>query len=652
MDSRSFLSLETPLTPSRQRGLQAVSLKLRQEVIRLIDQAGSGHIGGSMSSLDLLIMLYSLMNISPDNMEAPDRDRIIVSMGHVSPALYSVLAAFGFVSREELFEKYRAKPGVFEGHPNNLAPGVEWCNGCLGQGLSQGCGTAIGLRLRGLNQARVCVLMGDGEQGKGQLQEAMELAGKYRLSRLTAIVDLNGMQSSGATRDVLDVPIAARYRAAGWHVIDIDGHDHEAIRAALQEADLSDRPTCILARTVMGKGIPAIENDWRYHGKLLTKQEAADAIAHMEAQLQALPAPQWPLRSWCGASVSRAVDAAQALDGCDQPLTYQPSDVLDGRKACANALADLAGRNPKGRMCVVDCDLASGLGLDRLPAIAPDVLIECGIQEHNAMSVSGGAAACGLKSFFMDFGMFAIGEPFNQLRVLDQNHIPVKVIASHCGVDVGQDGKSHQFLDYIALSNAFLEAELILPADPNQADRAVRYLASTDRAGVIALPRSVLPVLTDEGGKPLFGDAYRFEYGKADWIRRGGDATIITYGVMVQKAVEAAQLLQREGIGCGVLNLSCPKRMDGEKLRKAAQSGRVLVVEDHNRASGLGAMVAAYLMEHQLHCAFRHLGVEQYGISASPQAQFELQHLTSEDIAAAIRRLYSGKDESHEFTGH
>ena len=638
------------MKPEEARAFSDLALELRTEIVRLISHAGSGHIGGSLSSLDLLLALYASANITPENMAAPDRDRIIISMGHISPAVYCVLAAFGFIDREELFLKYRAEEGVFEGHPSNLAPGVEWCNGCLGQGLSQGVGAALAQKIKGYEDSRVYVVMGDGEQAKGQIQEAIELAAKYRLRQLTAIVDRNGQQSSGTTHEVMDVPIARRYEGAGWKVIHADGHDFESLRRALLQAGRSDAPTCIVADTVMGKGIPEIENDWHYHGKQLAPSQAREAAERFERE-RAGRAVKLPLRPPQGAKLRQPFDPACSLKGLDAFRTYGAADKVDGRKACANALIDLASGNPAGSMCVLDCDLAGGLGLDALCEAAPGTLIECGIQEHNAASAAGGLASCGIKTFFMDFGVFALAEPFNQLRVLDQNHMPVKVIASHCGVDVGQDGKSHQLIDYLALSNALLHTELILPADPNQADRALRYLAGTDRPGVLAVPRSALPVLTNKDGQPVFAGTYTFEYGKADWLRKGRDAAIITYGVMAPKALAAADALKAEGIGCAVLNVSCPKALDEEKLLEAALAPFVLVAEDHNQTSGLGTMLAAFYMEHGARCAFRRMGVTRYGISACPEKQFALQGLTAEDLAAAVRQFYAGKDEKHEPTG-
>ncbi len=644
MEYRGLLPLGTPFDRAARERLRSQALALRGEIVRLIDHAGSGHIGGSLSSLDILLTLYCTARIAPENMASPDRDRVIVSMGHISPAVYCVLAAFGFVDREALFREYRREEGVFEGHPNNLAPGVEWCNGCLGQGLSQGVGAALAQRLRGFREARVYVLMGDGEQDKGQIQEAAELAAKYRLSNLTAIVDRNGRQSSGTTREIMDVPLARRYEAAGWNVIQADGHDHEALRRALAEARGADRPTCVLAATVMGKGIPDIENDWHYHGRLLSRREACAAMERFERERRGLPPARLPIRPWRGAQRRSPADPAPPLKGAEKARSYGAQDRLDGRRACANALMDLAKANPKGSLCVLDCDLAAGLGIDRLSEVSADMLIECGIQEHNAASTMGGLASCGVRAFFMDFGVFALGEPFNQLRVLDQNHIPFKVIASHCGVDVGQDGKSHQFIDCLALANALLNTELILPADPNQADRALRYLAASDRPGILALPRSALPVLTDEGGNPLFAGDYTFAYGKADWLRWGSDAAIVTYGALVPRALEASAGLENEGVRCAVLNVSCPKALDEQKLLAAAQTGHVLVAEDHNQASGLGAMTAAFLAERGARCAFKRLGVTRYGISASPEKQFALQGLTVGDLMRAVRQLCTGKD--------
>lgn len=624
------------LDPACVDQMETMALCLRKDVIQLIDHAGSGHIGGSMSSLELLILLYAYANISPQSIGSPQRDRIILSSGHISPAYYAVLAAFGFVSRDSLFEYYRQKEGVFEGHPSNLAAGVEWCNGCLGQGLSEGCGEALAQVIHGYDRARVYVLMGDGEQSKGQIQEAIELAANRGLSNLTCIIDNNEQQSSGERAEILDVHIASRYEGAGWQVLRIDGHDFNAIYSALKTAEASDRPTCILARTVMGKGIREIENDWHYHGKRLSPALRDTVLSRLDSAIAMREPVRLPVHPWDGKNESAPCDALPPVV-CGEPRLYGVGDVIDGRKTCANTLKQLIRENPAGTFCVLDCDLASGLGIDDLNSIVPHALLECGIQEHNAMDTAGGLAASGIRTFYMGFGAFALGEAFNQLRVIDQNHVPLKVIATHCGVDVGQDGKSHQMIDYIALGNALLGFELILPADPNQTDKALRYLAANDKPGILALPRSNLPVLCDEKGEAIFGASYSFEYGKADWIRRGGQAVILTYGVMVQYALEACAVLEADGVSCGVLSISAPKELDREKLLEAASTGLIAVVEDHNRRSGLGSLVSMFLTENSISCKAVYLGVKRYGISASAAAQFSIQGLTASDIARQIR---------------
>ena len=630
--------------------LRRIAWARRLDVLDMICAAGTGHIGGDMSCMDILVCLYyRVMDTQRILRNAPDRDRLFLSKGHNAEALYAVLSDCGFFHKN-LLNTYAKMDTALAQHPTRKVPGVEAATGSLGHGLALGVGTALGLK-ESVPDAHVYVLMGDGEQSKGQIQEAIELAAKYRLFNLTAIVDMNGQQSSGATQEVLEVPVAQRYLAAGWNVIPIHGHDHEQIRQALDTARQGDMPTCILARTVMGKGIPRIENDWRYHGKRLSQEEAAQAIQHLDHLQKDLPRVRLPLRPWAGAACRSPVDDCAPLEGCHRPRTYDGQQEVDGRKACANALTDLAAANPGG-LCVLDCDLASGLGIGHLNEVQPHTLIQCGIQEHNAVSTAGGVASCGVVTFFMDFGVFAMAEPFNQLRVLDQNHIPLKVVATHCGLDVGQDGKSHQFLDYIALANALLGFEMILPADPNQTDRALRYLAQTDRPGIVAVPRSIFPVLTDDQGEPLFGEDYTFSYGKADWLRQGSDAAIVTYGIMAQKALKAAAMLDGEGISCAVLNVACPKSLDEEKIRRAAATGFVLVAEDHNRASGLGAMLAAFMAERGIVCGFRRIGVERYGISASPEAQFRVQGMRPEDLADAVRQGYRGKEENHELIGH
>ncbi|MDP2300220.1 MAG: thiamine pyrophosphate-dependent enzyme, partial [Actinomycetota bacterium] len=225
---------------------------IRGAILTMTTLAASGHPGGSMSSLEIYLTLYHCANLDPARPRWEGRDRIVVSHGHTSPGVYCALADAGFFSLEDAVAHFRQAGSVFEGHVERSVPGVEWGTGNLGQGLSAGVGFALAARLTGRSY-RTFVVMSDGEQHKGQVAEARRLAVKERLSDLTVVVDCNGIQISGHTKDIMPVDIAAAFAADGWGVLHVDGHDVRAVYAAVAEA-LSDttRPVAVIARTIIG----------------------------------------------------------------------------------------------------------------------------------------------------------------------------------------------------------------------------------------------------------------------------------------------------------------------------------------------------------------------------------------------------------------
>lgn len=272
--------------------LTRTSTEARKLIVQAIHHAGAGHLGGPMSAADLLVALYfDHMAIDPARPDWAERDRFILSKGHSSIALYTVLAMRGYFPVEELMT-FDAAHSRLQGHPDMHAlPGLEMSTGSLGQGLSPGAGMALGARLRGL-PFRTWVMLGDGEIQEGQVWEAAFMAARYRLDHLTAILDYNGLpqfgwpEPSGFTREVpIDDP-AGKFRAFGWHVIECDGHDQASIREALDAAKRYEGlPTCVVAHTVKGKGISYMEGDFNWHAKVPTDSDLATALAELDARL-------------------------------------------------------------------------------------------------------------------------------------------------------------------------------------------------------------------------------------------------------------------------------------------------------------------------------------------------------------------------------
>lgn len=267
------------------RRLEQTARRLRVDIVDMLQKAGSGHPGGSLSAIDMVTALYfQVLRHDPENPGRPDRDRFVLSKGHGVPAVYACMAEAGYLKREEL-QTLRRLGSRLQGHPVTsfvLAPGVEACTGSLGQGLSVAQGMALASKLDG-DTFRVYCMLGDGEMQEGQVWEALMSAPKFGLDNLVAILDYNKAQIDGYTKDVMDLePLAEKIAAFNWHVITIDGHDIAAFLRAMEEAQATKgKPTFVIAHTVKGKGVSFMEGEVDWHGVAPNKEQAERAIEEL-----------------------------------------------------------------------------------------------------------------------------------------------------------------------------------------------------------------------------------------------------------------------------------------------------------------------------------------------------------------------------------
>ncbi len=312
----------------------------------------------------------------------------------------------------------------------------------------------------------------------------------------------------------------------------------------------------------------------------------------------------------------------------------------DNRSAYGAALEDLARHNNMGdvpKILGFSCDLESSVKMEQFHRLSENAFFECGIQEHHAATVAGAASREGYVAFFSTFGVFAACETYNQHRLNDINQTHLKVVTTHCGLDVGEDGQTHQCIDYIGLMQNIFGFSIFVPADPNQTDRIVRYAAAHRGNFFVAMGRSKLPVLTDENGSPLYGGAYRFEPGRADWVRKGEDGAILSHGTTVIEAVKARkELAEKHGLLLSVINFASIKPIDVDAILEASRTGLVVTVEDHHVDTGLGARVAVALAEAGAVCRFVRLGVKNYGLSGKPSHLYRLEGIDAEGITRTI----------------
>jgi transketolase len=424
-------------------------------------------------------------------------------------------------------------------------------------------------------------------------------------------------------------------------VLECDGHDYRELYATLKKAVASPKPVVILCRTVMGKGVSFMEGTHEYHGKPTSGDLTVKAVAELGgdmAELETLkerrkgPAPK-----------GREVKRVPASLDTGAPIVYTASDKKDNRGAFGTALADVAERNfgDKGKtpILVFDCDLAGSVKTDIFSKKIPSRFIQCGIQEHCVATVAGAASTAGVIAVWADFGVFGIDEAYNQQRLNDINHAQVKTVLTHVGLDVGEDGVTHQCVDYVGLPHNTFGYKVVVPADPNQTDRATRWMLAEPSNVCLAMGRSVLPVILKEDGSPFFDEKYAFEYGAIDIIRDGTDVTILTMGHVAGLAVKAAESLAAKDVKAQVLHCSSPLGMDAAELIRLVGKKPLVTCEDHNVNTGLGAAVALAFARAGAAVKMKNLGVTRYGESGASKEIIERMGFSADGIASAAESL-------------
>jgi transketolase len=616
--------------------LQSESIQARSAILHMTTLANSGHPGGSMSTIDYLLTLYKKINVNQNNANNPERDRVIISNGHISPAVYSTLALNGFFNIDEAISQFRLAGSIYEGHIETDVNGVELGTGNLGQGLSAATGFALGCRINRI-QNRIFVIMGDGENQKGQISEARRFAIKYKLTNITAFIDYNRLQIGGNIDNIMPNNIKADYLADGWEVIEINGHSFMEISEALDKADSIDKPVLILGNTIMGKGVSFMENKEKFHGSTLSEEDLSKALEELQVEnklnfYKKLRDKFSPLKNKYKQKYKIDINPGNAR-------IYDSK--TDNRSAWGNALAEIAeiNKNAKTKIAVWDCDLAGSVKTNSFQKIMPENFIESGIMEHHTATAGGSMSMENIQVFWAEFGVFGVDEVYNQLRLNDINNTNFKVITTHVGLDVGEDGKTHQCIDYIGIMKNLYHFKVIVPACPNQTDRVTRYIASQPGNFFVAMGRSKLDIIKDENDNIYFGENYSFEYGKADILRKGNDASLLVSGTLAGNAVKISDKLRNEGINLRVVNFSCLTDIDIEAIKSASATGHIFTYEDHNINTGLGNTIANVMLENGIFCKFNKFGVEDYAMSGKSSDVYKLCRLDIESVYHRIKSL-------------
>ncbi|WP_300605849.1 transketolase [Trebonia sp.] len=606
--------------------IRELAAQLRVDSIRCSTSAGSGHPTSSMSAADLMaVLLARHFRYDWQRPDDPANDHLIFSKGHASPLLYSMFKAAGVVSDEELITRYRRFGSRLEGHPTPVLPWVDVATGSLGQGLPDGVGVALAGRYLDELPYRVWVLCGDSETAEGSMWEALDKAAYYRLSNLTAIVDVNRLGQRGPTELGWDLDAyARRAEAFGAHAVVIDGHDIEQIDKAFFDAAGADRPTVILARTRKGRGFDEVEDREGWHGRPLPVSMAQRAIIELGGQRDLVVAGPRPEagtpRMWPSGEVNL------------------PRFELGARVATRLAFGQaLAAVGALGHVVALDGEVDNSTHLEEFAKWYPERYFEMFIAEQQLIAAAVGMSVRGYVPFAATFAAF-LTRAYDFIRMSAISQANIRLCGSHSGVEIGADGPSQMALEDIAMMRAVHGTTVLYPSDATSAASLVAQMA--ERGGIVYMR-------TTRGAYPvLYGPDEPFPIGGCKLVRSGPDdqVTLIGAGVTLHNCLAAAGQLAGEGIGARVVDLYSVKPIDTQALVQAADAtaGRLVVAEDHYPAGGIGSAVLEALNDAGHPVRIRHLAVRDLPGSGTPEELMEAAGISAGQIAQAAREAIGG----------
>ncbi|MEY2467268.1 MAG: transketolase [Verrucomicrobiota bacterium] len=559
--------------------LQGIANQLRIHSIEATTQAGSGHPTSCCSAADVVAALFfGHMKYNPKDPHYYNNDRFILSKGHAAPLLYAAWAETGLFPTSELL-KLREIGSDLEGHPTPRLSFADVATGSLGQGLSVGVGMALCARLDNLDY-KTYVLMGDGEIAEGAVWEAASLAGIYKLSNLVGIVDVNRLGQSQETAFGHHIDVyAKRFAAFGWRVEVIDGHDMEEILEVLAADGLGEQPLVILAKTLKGAGISFIQDKEGWHGKPLNKEEATRAIAELQPKAKTGTDVPIPTPTQLPAPNNTAPASYP-------PISYKMGDLIATREAYGAALVRIGEADP--RVVAMDGDTKNSTYAEKFYKKFPNRFTECFIAEQNLVGVATGFGTRGKVPFVSTFAAF-YARAFDQIRVAGISMANLKLVGSHVGVSIGEDGPSQMALEDLAMMRAIVGSTVLYPSDAVCAEKLLEQMAQHRGIFFLRTSRPKTPV--------IYGNDEQFPIGGAKVLRQGDKATVVGAGVTLFEALKAADILKAEGINITVIDAYSIKPLGKDVIKAAAQktNNTVITVEDHYAEGGLGDAVAGEL---------------------------------------------------------
>ena len=594
---------------------------MRISSIRATTEAGSGHPSSCLSAADLAsVLFFQEMQFDPADPDNRANDRFVLSKGHAAPLLWAAYAETGMIDPGAPMT-LRKFDSDFEGHPTPRVPWVDVATGSLGQGLSAALGIALASRLDG-TEYDTYTLLGDGECAEGSVWEAAALAGHYKANNLFAIIDVNGQGQSQRTMYGFDVDrYADIFRAFGWYVVTVDGHDYDQIVDAFKKcrAKGDDKPRAIVAKTLKGKGVSLLEDKDNWHGKPVPKTELETVLKELSQPFAGdgfTPTPRKAPASITGPA-SHSIQVSREL-----------GSQVATREAYGDALVKLVDQDP--RVVALDGDTKNSTFSQKLLDKHPDNFFEMFIAEQNMVGVAAGMSACGKIPFISTFAAF-LTRAFDQIRMARISQANIKFVGSHCGVSIGQDGPSQMGLEDIAMFRAIPDSVVLYPSEAVSTEHLVALIADHRGISYLRTTRPKAPVLYPSGE--------RFEIGGSKVVRSSpsDQATIVGAGVTLHEALKAQAVLEAEGLNVRVIDAYSVKPIDCETLEKAAkETGHIVVVEDHYWDGGIGdAVLDAVGNQAPVH----KIAVRSVPRSGGPEELIEAFGIGAATIAERVRAV-------------
>lgn len=618
--------------------LSQLAKLVRWEVLEMTTQAGSGHPTSCLSATDLMAVLFwgGFLKQDLKNFERPENDRLIFSKGHAAPLFYTLYAVSGAFDRDQL-KTLRKLNSPLEGHPTLEFPYTEVPTGSLGQGLSVGVGMALEAQNLSQTGAHVFVLLGDSELSEGSNWEAMQVAAFYGLKNLVAIVDVNRLGQRGPTMVGTDVhTYARRAKAFGWQTMIIDGHNLDEIKRAYQWAtsndQTDDQPKMILAKTIKGKGVDFLEDAEGWHGKALNQEELERAVAQLgEVDLALTGEVAQPETQVEVVSAISEVENEEGDNSQDQ-LKFELGGVMATRKAYGQALAALGAKYQN--VLALDAEVSNSTYAALFKEKFPNRFWEMFIAEQNMVGVAMGLAARGYVPFVSTFAAF-LTRAFDQLRMAGQAELNVKVVGSHAGVSIGEDGSSQMGLEDLAMMRSIWGSTVFYPADAVATAKLTELMIHTPGVCYLRTTRAETPV--------IYGAEAEFKVGGSQTLKSSDhdQVTLVGAGITLHQILAAAATLEQKNIHCRVIDLYSLKPVDKQTLLTALKATQALItVEDHYLEGGLYSAVCEAVAD-QSTTSIYPLAVTKKPHSGQPAELLAMEKIDAAAIVELVTSIVS-----------